>query len=208
MLAKSVLRNTVVQRGVVPFKPVRVSTGRARLSKPVSPVRCEAAEEPAQATAVADAPAAAVEEVAAPVSDLSAEGPRGGYANTRFQRGSPFKIRRILDLIRGKSYVSSLAILQMLPYKACEPIVKVLMSAAANAKNNNGATKAFLYVSECTADGGPTMKRMRPRAQGRGVKILKPTFHMSIKLEETLPASAKDAEKFMKGLKYKSIKKW
>eukprot|EP00798_Chlamydomonas_sp_ICE-L_P018580 gene18580-25090_t len=201
MLAKNVLRPTVVQRGVVPFKPVRLTTGR--LSKSVSPVRCEAAAEPAGAAPVADAPATpVVEEVAAPVSDLSAEGPRGGYAHTRFQRGSPFKIRRILDLIRGKSYVSSLAILQMLPYKACEPIVKVLMS------NNNGATKAFLYVSECTADGGPTMKRMRPRAQGRGVKILKPTFHMSIKLEETLPASAKDAEKFMKGLKYKSIKKW
>ncbi len=58
----------------------------------MSPVRCEAAEQPVEAAPAAEAPAAVVEEVVAPVSDLSANGPRGGWAYTKFQRGSPFKV--------------------------------------------------------------------------------------------------------------------
>ena len=56
--------------------------------------------------------------------------------------------------------------------------------AAANAKHNQGALKTKLYVKECFADGGPSLSRARPRAQGRAYKILKPTFHLTIKVEE------------------------
>jgi large subunit ribosomal protein L22 len=87
-------------------------------------------------------------------------------------------------VIRGRSYEEAIMLCRFLPYKACEPIAGVLLSAAANAKNNEGAAREKLYVKECYADGGPIMKRMRPRAQGRAYKILKRTFHLTIKVEE------------------------
>lgn len=74
-------------------------------------------------------------------------------------------------------------ILEYMPYRACEPILATLLSAAANAKHNLGAKKAALFVHEAFADGGPSMKRAMPRAQGRADRILKPTFHLTIRLQ-------------------------
>ncbi|WP_035991913.1 50S ribosomal protein L22 [Leptolyngbya sp. KIOST-1] len=101
-------------------------------------------------------------------------------AVARYVRMSPRKVRRVLDQIRGKSYRDALIILEFMPYKACEPIIKVLRSAVANAEHNNGLDPAGLVVSEAFADAGPSLKRFRPRAQGRAYQIRKPTCHITI----------------------------
>jgi large subunit ribosomal protein L22 len=93
---------------------------------------------------------------------------------------SPSKIRRVLTQIQGKSYSDALLILEFLPYTSCEPIIKVLRSAAANAKNNLGFDEKNLIVKSAFANQGPTMKRFRPRAQGRAYRILKATSHITI----------------------------
>ena len=101
-------------------------------------------------------------------------------AIARYIRMSPFKVRRVLDQIRGRQYREALIILEFMPYKACEPILKVLRSAVANAEHNSGLDPADLVVSRAYADGGPTLKRFRPRAQGRAYQIHKPTCHITI----------------------------
>ena len=98
-------------------------------------------------------------------------------------RISPYKVRIVLDIIRGKDYVQALAILENTPKSASEPIKKVLMSAAANAENNLGMSKDNLFVAACYADQGPTLKRVMPRAQGRAFRILKRTSHITIVLD-------------------------
>ena len=106
-------------------------------------------------------------------------------ATAKYIRSSPFKVRRILDQIRGRSYREALIILEFMPYKACEEILKVLRSAAANAEHNDGMAAAKLVVSTAYADAGPALKRFRPRAQGRAYKIRKPTCHITIAVAET-----------------------
>jgi large subunit ribosomal protein L22 len=101
-------------------------------------------------------------------------------AIARYIRMSPFKVRRVLDQIRGRSYREALIILEFMPYKACDPILKVLRSAVANAEHNAGLDPATLVVSKAFADGGPTLKRYRPRAQGRAYQIRKPTCHITV----------------------------
>ncbi|MEM8804718.1 MAG: 50S ribosomal protein L22 [Cyanobacteria bacterium P01_G01_bin.38] len=98
----------------------------------------------------------------------------------RHIRMSPHKVRRVLDQIRGRSYREALIILEFMPYRSCEPILKVLRSAVANAEHNNGLDPVDLYVSEAFADQGPVLKRYRPRAQGRAYQIRKPTCHITI----------------------------
>lgn len=98
----------------------------------------------------------------------------------RYVRMSPFKARRVLDQIRGRSYREALIILEFMPYRACEPILKVLRSAVANAEHNEGYEPAELVISEAYADQGPVFKRYRPRAQGRAYQIRKPTCHITI----------------------------
>ena len=98
-------------------------------------------------------------------------------------RISPYKVRIVLDIIRGKDYVQALAILENTPKSASEPIKKVLMSAAANAENNLGMSKDNLFVAACFADQGPTLKRVMPRAQGRAFRILKRTSHITVVLD-------------------------
>jgi large subunit ribosomal protein L22 len=93
---------------------------------------------------------------------------------------SPYKVRRVLDQIRGRSYQEALIILKFMPYAACEPILKVLRSAAANAEHNKGLDRGKLVVSKAFADGGSTLKRFRPRAQGRAFQIRKPTCHITV----------------------------
>jgi large subunit ribosomal protein L22 len=101
-------------------------------------------------------------------------------AIARYIRMSPLKVRRVLDQIRGRSYREALIILEFMPYRACDPILKVLRSAVANAENNEGLDPATLVVSRAFADGGPTLKRFRPRAQGRAYQIRKPTCHITV----------------------------
>ena len=97
---------------------------------------------------------------------------------------SPFKVRRVLDQIRGRSYEEALMILEFMPYRACEPVRKVLTSAAANAAHNLGIIKSSLVISEAKADKGTTLKRFRPRAQGRGFPIQKPTCQIWIRVKQ------------------------
>jgi large subunit ribosomal protein L22 len=101
-------------------------------------------------------------------------------AIARYIRMSPLKVRRVLDQIRGRSYREALIILEFMPYRACDPILKVLRSAVANAEHNAGLDPATLVVSKAFADGGPAMKRFRPRAQGRAYQIRKPTCHITV----------------------------
>lgn len=101
-------------------------------------------------------------------------------AIARYIRMSPSKVRRVLDQIRGRSYREALIILEFMPYRACEPVLKVLRSAAANAEHNQGLNRADLLISQAYADQGPSLKRFRPRAQGRAYQIRKPTCHITI----------------------------
>ncbi len=101
-------------------------------------------------------------------------------AIARYIRMSPRKVRRVLDQIRGRSYREALIILEFMPYRACEPVLKVLRSAVANAEHNEGLDPADLVVSKACADGGPVLKRFRPRAQGRAYQIRKPTCHITV----------------------------
>ena len=105
-------------------------------------------------------------------------------AVAKYIRMSPQKIRRVLDQIRGCSYQEALMILEFLPYNATGPVWQVVHSAAANAKHNYGLDKKNLIVDEIFADEGPKLKRIRPRAQGRAYKILKPTCHITVVVKE------------------------
>lgn len=101
----------------------------------------------------------------------------------KYIRISPRKVERILNQIRGKTYKEALMLLEFLPYKACGPIWQVIYSAAANAQNNAGLNKDDLFIAEAKADRGPVLRRFRPRAQGQGYAIRKPTCHIKITVE-------------------------
>ncbi|MCM1044097.1 MAG: 50S ribosomal protein L22 [Candidatus Gastranaerophilales bacterium] len=90
----------------------------------------------------------------------------------------------VLDAVRGKDVQTALAVLEYNPRYASGVIKKLLQSAIANAENNNGMNPDNLYIAECYANVGPTMKRVRPRAQGRAYRILKRTSHITIVLDE------------------------
>ena len=104
-------------------------------------------------------------------------------ATARFVRVTPMKARRVIDLVRGKSVDDALAILKYAPQAASEPVYKVVASAAANAENNYGLDRRSLVISEAYADEGPTMRRFRPRAQGRAFHIRKRTSHITVVVE-------------------------
>ena len=104
-------------------------------------------------------------------------------AVSKYVRMSPSKIRRVLRQIQGKTYSEALLILEFMPYASCAPIIKVLRSATANARNNFGMDETKLVIKSAFADQGPTMKRFRPRAQGRAYRILKATSHITIVME-------------------------
>ena len=102
------------------------------------------------------------------------------YAALRFARGSPHKYRKVIDTIRGRTYEEALMILEFMPHRACENIMKVLYSAAANASHNYGMPKSDLYVARAMVGEGPKLKRFTPRAKGRPGKILKPYCHVEV----------------------------
>ena len=105
-------------------------------------------------------------------------------ASLRHARISPRKVQIVLDLIRNKPAVQAMAILRHTPKAACEPLEKLLKSAVANAENNFNMDRNNLVVSECYVTPGPTMKRIRPRAQGRAFRVLKRTSHVFITVAE------------------------
>ena len=107
-------------------------------------------------------------------------------ATSKYNRISSRKVRQILDQIRARPYLEALLILEYMPHRACGPISQVLISAANNAENNLNLTKENLKVKTVFANQGPVLRRFRPRAQGRGYQIRKPTCHITIILENTI----------------------
>ena len=105
-------------------------------------------------------------------------------AYLKYVRISPRKVKVVLDLIRGKDAETAMAILVNTRKGACEDLIKLLKSAIANAENNFGMNPQNLYVSECFVCPGPTLKRMMPRAQGRGYRINKRMSHITIVVKE------------------------
>ena len=102
----------------------------------------------------------------------------------RYVRIAPRKVQIVLDLIRNQPVDKAMAILKYTPKAACEPLAKLLKSAIANAENNHSMNKDDLYVSECFVCPGPTLKRIRPRAQGRAFRVFKRTSHITLVLKE------------------------
>jgi len=105
-------------------------------------------------------------------------------AKLSFARMSVTKACFVLDAIRGKDLESAIAIVTYNPRYASSVVRKLLESAAANAESNNGMKRENLYVAECYANKGPTMKRIRPRAQGRAYRIEKRMSHITVVLDE------------------------
>jgi large subunit ribosomal protein L22 len=106
--------------------------------------------------------------------------PNSATARVRYLRIAPMKTRRVVDQIRGLPAAEAQAVLAFSPQAAAEPVGKVLASAVANAQNNFSLDPRTLVVSEAFVDEGPTMKRFRPRAQGRAYRIRKRTSHVTI----------------------------
>ena len=105
-------------------------------------------------------------------------------AHARHIRQSPYKVRRVLDLIRGMPVEEARNTLQFTNRRAAETVAKVLNSAVANADHNNALVVDTLYVAEAYAGEGPTLKRFRPRARGRGGRIDKRTSHIVVGVAE------------------------
>ncbi len=106
------------------------------------------------------------------------------HATAKFVRISPFKVRVVIKNIKGKSVVEALAILENTPKSASEVLIKLINSAVANAENNLNLAKSDLYIAECFANDGPTLKRMQPMSKGRGYRINKRTSHITVILDE------------------------
>lgn len=104
-------------------------------------------------------------------------------AKATFVRIAPRKVQIVLDLIRNKPADEAMAILKFTPKAACEPLQKLLKSAMANAEYKD-MDLATCTVAECRVDQGPTLKRIRPRAQGRAYRINKKTSHITLVLED------------------------
>ncbi|MBQ3137344.1 MAG: 50S ribosomal protein L22 [Clostridia bacterium] len=104
-------------------------------------------------------------------------------AKVTFVRIAPRKVQIVLDLIRNQPAEKAMAILRYTPKAACEVVAKLLKSAMANAENKD-MDVSRLYVAECYVCQGPTLKRIRPRAQGRAFRINKKTSHITLVLKE------------------------
>jgi large subunit ribosomal protein L22 len=113
-------------------------------------------------------------------------------STARYVRVTPQKARRMVDLIRGLPAAEAQTVLRFAPQAASETVGKVLASAIANAENNHGLDADTLVVSSAYVDEGPTLKRFRPRAQGRAYRIRKRTSHITVVVsEDATPAGKK-----------------
>nr|UDP56809.1 ribosomal protein L22 [Paratrophis banksii] len=106
------------------------------------------------------------------------------YAIAQYISMSAHKARRVIDQIRGRSYAETLIILELMPYRACYPILKLVYSAAANANHNMRFNEASLIISKAEVNEGNTVKKLKPRARGRGYPIKRPTCHITIVLKD------------------------
>jgi large subunit ribosomal protein L22 len=104
-------------------------------------------------------------------------------ARARFVRVTPTKARRVVEMIKGRTAQEALDVLRFAPQAATEPVSKVLASAMANAENNLDLDRDSLVVSRAYVDEGPSLKRIRPRAQGRAFRIHKRTSHITVEVE-------------------------
>ncbi len=105
-------------------------------------------------------------------------------ATAKYIRISPSKARVVMDVVRGKSVVEAVAILENTPKAASAPLVKLINSAAANAESGKGLTKDELFVAEIRADAGPIYKRYQPVSKGRAHSIMKRTSHLTVVLDK------------------------
>jgi large subunit ribosomal protein L22 len=119
----------------------------------------------------------------------------GAYAVARYTRITPLKARRVVDLVRGLPVDEALALLQFAPQAASETVYKVLESAVANAEGTESLSAGDLVVSVAMVDEGPTMKRWRPRAQGRATRINKRTSHITLAVQPADVVAALKTEK-------------
>nr|YP_009462382.1 ribosomal protein L22 [Schrebera arborea]YP_009468647.1 50S ribosomal protein L22 [Fraxinus chiisanensis]YP_009633984.1 ribosomal protein L22 [Schrebera trichoclada]QCC71902.1 ribosomal protein L22 [Fraxinus mandshurica]QXE40955.1 ribosomal protein L22 [Olea brachiata]QXE41564.1 ribosomal protein L22 [Olea parvilimba]QXE41825.1 ribosomal protein L22 [Olea salicifolia]WRK83887.1 ribosomal protein L22 [Olea dioica] len=106
------------------------------------------------------------------------------YALGRHISLSADKARRVIDQIRGRSYEETLMILELMPYRACYPIFKLVYSAAANASYNMASNEANLVISKAEVNEGTTVKKFKPRARGRSYPIKRPTCHITIGVKD------------------------
>jgi large subunit ribosomal protein L22 len=118
-------------------------------------------------------------------------------AQARYVRLTPQKARRVVDVVRGKRTGEAITTLRFAPQAAAEPVRKVIESAIANARvKAEQASERFdedrLVVLEAYVDEGPTMKRFRPRAQGRAGRILKRTSHITVVVGERTTTASKE----------------
>jgi len=111
-------------------------------------------------------------------------------ATARYVRMTPMKCRRVVDLIRGLPVDDALDILRFDVHAASEPVGKVLASAVANAENNKKLDRRDLFVAQAYVDEGPTLKRFRPRAQGRAYRIRKRTSHITVVVQSEVASAA------------------
>nr|YP_010209476.1 ribosomal protein L22 [Linum lewisii]UBA16916.1 ribosomal protein L22 [Linum lewisii]UFH78841.1 ribosomal protein L22 [Linum leonii] len=106
------------------------------------------------------------------------------YALAQHISMSAHKARRVIDQIRGRSYEQTLMILELMPYRACFPILKLLYSAAANGSHNMGFKKGSLFITKAEVNEGSTVKKLKARARGRSYSIKRPSCHIRIELTD------------------------
>ena len=123
----------------------------------------------------------------AETTEAPAAAPARARAVARYVHMSPTKVRRVVALIKDRPVQEALDILRFSPQAAAQPLFKVVASAAANAENNLDLDPDTLVVAAAYADEGPTLKRIRPRAQGRAYRIRKRTSHITVEVE-SVPA--------------------
>nr|YP_009543583.1 ribosomal protein L22 [Swietenia mahagoni]AYU74676.1 ribosomal protein L22 [Swietenia macrophylla] len=122
---------------------------------------------------------------------------------------SAHKARRVIDQIRGRSYEETLMILELMPYRACYPIFKLVYSAAANGIHNLGFNKASLFIIKAEVNEDTAAKRLKPRARGRSYLIKRPTCHITIGLRDiSIPKYEYEDSRKPEFRKQNKNKKW
>jgi large subunit ribosomal protein L22 len=129
----------------------------------------------------------------AETTEAPAAAPARARAVARYVHMSPTKVRRVVALIKDRPVQEALDILRFSPQAAAQPLFKVVASAAANAENNLDLDPDTLVVAAAFADEGPTLKRIRPRAQGRAYRIRKRTSHITVEVESQPAKSGRGA---------------
>src|SRR3954447_16717149 len=119
----------------------------------------------------------------AETSQAAADAPARARAVAKYVHMSPTKVRRVTALVKGRRVAEALDILRYAPQAAATPVYKVIASAAANAENNHAMDRDSLVVAVAIADEGPTLKRIRPRAQGRPYRTRKRRSHITVEVE-------------------------